>query len=342
MAKPKILYIIGSLNQTVQMHKISMELPDCEHYFSQFFGNHPLIRWASQTRFMDGTILGRKRKKIADDYLAAHGLKNDYRALQYGNTYDLVVVCNDLIMPKVARQTKSIWVQEGMIDRATWGTYLVKALGLPRYLALGTSLNGASNLCDIYCTASEGYRHYLAKMGTQFEKTIATGIPNFDNAEAFRQNDFPYYNFVLVCTSDIRETFDYENRPRFIRKCAQIAAGRPMIFKLHPNEKYDRAKREIEKYAPKGTMIFQEGDTNAMIANCDVLITQWSSVAFIGLALGKEVHSFFDVAELKKLIPIQNGGKSAQIIARLCRAYLDAERKPVEFLKNLNPQTIGL
>ncbi|MCS6904263.1 MAG: hypothetical protein RML72_01570 [Bacteroidia bacterium] len=340
MSKPKILFVIGSMNQTTQMHKIANELPECEHYFSQLYGDHFLIQWGIRNKLLEGTILGNKWKKITDEYLAAHNLKNDYRARQYNNKYDLVLMCSDLIMPKVARETKSIWIQEGMIDRATWGTYLVKALGLPRYLAFGTSLNGASNLCDIYCTASEGYRHRIAKWGTDLEKTIATGIPNFDNAAEFLNNNFPYKNYVLVCTSDIRETFDFENRPKFIRKCVKIAAGRPLIFKLHPNEKYERAKREIEKYAPAGTLIFQEGNTGEMIANCDVLITQWSSVAYIGLALGKEVHSFFNIEELKKLMPIQNGGKSAKIIANLCRQYLQYERNPQKFLKNLDRKSL--
>jgi hypothetical protein len=44
-------------------------------------------------------------------------------------------------------------------------------------------------------------------------------------------------------------------------------------------------------------------------------------VVYTGIALGKKVHSWFDVDELKKLAPIQNGGISAQKIAQVCRAY---------------------
>ena len=52
-----------------------------------------------------------------------------------------------------------------------------------------------------------------------------------------------------------------------------------------------------------------------MIANCAVLVTQFSSTAYVGLALGKEVHSYFDVEELARLCPIQNGSTSARRIA---------------------------
>jgi hypothetical protein len=61
-----------------------------------------------------------------------------------------------------------------------------------------------------------------------------------------------------------------------------------------------------------------------MIANCDILITQYSSVAYIGLALGKEVHSYFNIEELKRLMPIQNGGRSAENIAHACMEFLAA------------------
>ena len=58
-----------------------------------------------------------------------------------------------------------------------------------------------------------------------------------------------------------------------------------------------------------------------MIANCDVLVTQFSSTAYVGLALGKEVHSYFDVDELRRLCPVQNGD-SARRIADVCRELL--------------------
>ena len=60
---------------------------------------------------------------------------------------------------------------------------------------------------------------------------------------------------------------------------------------------------------------FTDGNINHMIANCDVLITKYSTVVYIGIALGKEVHSYFDINLLKDLTPIQNEGKSAELIA---------------------------
>jgi hypothetical protein len=53
-----------------------------------------------------------------------------------------------------------------------------------------------------------------------------------------------------------------------------------------------------------------------MIANCAVLITEYSSCVYVGIALGKEVHSFFDNAELQRLAPVQNNGTSAEKIAQ--------------------------
>ena len=153
------------------------------------------------------------------------------------------------------------------------------------------------------------------------DRIVVTGIPNFDHCERYRRNGFPRRGFVLVCSSDIRETARWEDRPRFIAEVVRIAGGRPIVWKLHPNENAARARAEIAAVAPAAE-IHDTGSAEEMIANCEVLVTQYSSTAYVGLALGKEVHSYFDVAELRRLCPIQNGSASAGRIANVCRALL--------------------
>jgi len=63
-----------------------------------------------------------------------------------------------------------------------------------------------------------------------------------------------------------------------------------------------------------------------MIANCDVLITRFSSTAFVGIALGKETHSDFDMDEMRRLMPVQNGS-AALNIADICRGLLEERRQ---------------
>ena len=130
-----------------------------------------------------------------------------------------------------------------------------------------------------------------------------------------------------MATSDTRETFKYENRKRFILEAVRLAAGRPLIFKLHPNEWVERATTEIERWAP-GALVYASGNTNHMVANCDMLITKFSSVVYVGLALGKEVISYFDINELRDLMPIQNGGQSAAAIADVCRRHMQDAPMP--------------
>jgi hypothetical protein len=59
-----------------------------------------------------------------------------------------------------------------------------------------------------------------------------------------------------------------------------------------------------------------------MIANASVVITQQSTCTFVAEALGKELYTNLDVEELRRLMPIQNGGASAGRIASLCRRLL--------------------
>lgn len=330
--RKKILFTIGSPNQASQMHQIASLLPDYDCYFSQLYSKHPIVRLAKRTGLLDTTILAGEFKRKGDAFLEKNRLRNDYARSIYGHTYDLVLLCSDLLVTRELRRMKSIWVQEGMTDPITpWGKW-TRRMGLPSYWAKNTAFNGSSNICDIYCAASEGYKEQFSRLGTDASKIVITGIPNYDNAATFLQNDFPHIGFVLVATSDIRETFNKDDRPGFIRRCVEIAGSRKLIFKLHPNENRDRAVREIKEHAPNA-LIYTEGNTEHMIANCEELITQYSTVVYIGIALGKKVHSYFDVEQLKRLAPIQNGGVSAARIAELCRRYIEFPGSREEFLK---------
>ena len=329
--KRKILFIGGSLNQTTQMHAIARHLEgeyDC--YFSPMYADG-LLRRLAEAGYLDFTIMGGRFRQQTEAYLNEHNLKIDYR----GKTHDyaLVLMGTDLIVPRNVRGRKYILVQEGMTDPENLAYYLVKWFGLPRYLA-STSTNGISNAYDLFCVASPGYRDLFISKGVRPEKIVVTGIPNYDNSAHLLQNDFPLHNYVLVATSDARETGKWDNRKKFIRHCLDIANGRQLIFKLHPNEKQDRAMQEIRVQDPSA-IIFTDSSIDPMIANCDVLITQYSTVVYTGIALGKEVHSYFDVNMLKRLAPIQNGGTSGVHIAATCRALLTSQQWTVN--RELSP-----
>jgi CDP-glycerol glycerophosphotransferase (TagB/SpsB family) len=64
-----------------------------------------------------------------------------------------------------------------------------------------------------------------------------------------------------------------------------------------------------------------------MIANCDEFITQYSSTAFVALALGKPVYSYYDAALLRRLLPDQNRS-AAKNIASVCEEVLESEPAP--------------
>jgi hypothetical protein len=339
--RKKILFITGSINQTTQMHQISEHLRGYDCWFSQLFPDTPFLKAVMKyTHLADRTVLAGHFRTKAESYLLEHGLKIDYEGNK--NKYDLVVYCSDMVVADKFRHHKTIWVQEGMIDKRTLLTGMVKELGLPPYFTADTSLNGSTNICDIYCTASDGYKKYFAKHGTDPAKLIVTGIPNYDNQRQYLDNDFPYHNFVMVATTDMRETYRFENRSAFIKSAVKIANGRQLLFKLHPNERFDRAEAEIRKYAPANTLIYHSGNTNHMIANCSELITQYSTVVYTGIVLGKKVHSYFDVDELKRMAPLQNGGISAKNIAEICSSYIDFDGKKEDFLSGftLRPKVV--
>lgn len=323
MKKANILYICGSLNQTRMMHKISMHLDDYNNYFTPYYADGYLRKLANQG-ILDFTILGGKFKQRTINYLASNNLKFDYEGKD--RDYQLVFTCSDLIVPSNIKKKRVILIQEGMTDPEGIAYFLVKKGKFPRWIA-STSVTGLSDCYDKFCVASEGYRQLFIKKGVNPNKIVVTGIPNHDNYAEFSLNNFPYKQYVLAATSDARETFKYENRKKFINHVMEIAGGRQIIFKLHPNENEKRAVNEINKYAP-GALVFTDTNIEEMVANCDVLVTKYSTVVYAGIALGKEVHSYFDLETLKKLLPIQNNGESAQNISQIAKELLSSSSVP--------------
>jgi hypothetical protein len=314
----RVLFICGSMNQTTQMHKIASALPDFDAYFSPFYADG-LVEEARRFGLLNRTILGPFHVMRCLTYLQKHSLQIDYRGTD--GPYDLVVTCSDLIVPRNVLHQPLLLVQEGMTDPETFLFRLVRTFTfLPRWLC-STASTGLSDAYDLFCVASEGYRDLFIGKGVKPEKIVVTGIPNFDDCASFLNNTFPHKHFVLVCTSDARETFNHERRKSTILNAVKIASGRQLIFKLHPNENAERATREIHRWAP-GALVYASGNAEEMIANCDVLMTHLSSTVYVGIALGKEVYTSFDLAQLKRMTPIQNKS-AAKLIAETCRQLLD-------------------
>jgi len=314
----KILFIGGSLNVTTMMHEIAKHLRAHDCRFSPFYADGPVLAALKRLGLLEYTILGGAARARTLDHFRLHNLTVDDGGRNGG--YDLVVMGTDLVVPHNVEGKPIVLVQEGMVDPENYRYHLVRRFGFPRYLA-NTSTTGLSHAYRRFCVASEGFRNVFIKKGVPAEKIEVTGIPNFDHASSYLDNDFPHRGYVLAATSCLRENMKYENRKRFIQKALDVAGPRRLIFKLHPNEDIVRAKREIARHAP-GALVFAEGNTNHMIANAEAVVTKYSSVALLAAAMGKEIHSDLDPAWLEQVKPLQTGGASAARIASICEEYL--------------------
>jgi len=330
-SKPKALFICGSLNQTTQMHAVARELPELDAWFTPYYVEGLLDR-ARRARLLDMTIAGFPWKERCQAYLAEHGLSLDYQGKRFHDEYELVVTCQDVyVSPSLQRLVRKgvglVLVQEGMTDPENFMYQIVRRVRLlPRWFA-STAATGLSREYERFCVASEGYRDLFVRKGCDPSKLVVTGIPNFDDMERYRKNDFPERDYVLVCTSDARETGKFfDDRPSFLKSAVAIAGDRRLIVKLHPNEDVERAKQEIAPLAPHATIVTR-GSAEEMVANCGVLVVQYSTLAYVGLALGKEVHAKYPVTELRRLLPLQNGGTSGKAIAEVCRQVFASRRR---------------
>jgi hypothetical protein len=261
-------------------------------------------------------------QEATERYLQLNALAVDPQGRTGG--YDLVVTCSDLLIPNNIKDLPIVLVQEGMIDPEDFRYRAVRRLELPRYLA-NTSMTGLSHAYRAFCVASQGFRSLFTRKGVDPSAIHVTGIPNFDNVARYQQNDLAIRDYILAATSHLRETFKYENRRRFIHRALAIADGRQLVFKLHPSENHQRAAGEIRRHAP-GSLIFAGGDIGYLIANCAALVTRYSSVILVALAMEKRVYSDLPDELLADLVPLQNGGTSAAAIADVCRRLVPSLR----------------
>ncbi len=318
-----ILFICGSLNQTQMMHQIARAMPEHSCVFTPFYAEG-LMGWMARRGMLDYTILGGRQRRLTEAYLRDHNLPVDFGATRA--KYDLVVTCTDLIIQGNIRRTPLVLVQEGMTEAEGLRYQLVRTLGLPRWLA-NTAATGLSDAYQAFCVASPGYRDLFIRKGIRAEKVFVTGIPNFDNARQYLENDFPHRGFVLAATSASREAGKLHNRIAFLQKAVHIAGDRPLFIKLHPNENFELASLEIKMVAPSAH-IYTAGNVHQMVANSEALVAENSSVIYTALALGKPVFADVDVDTLRRLMPMQNRGSSAAHIAHVCRSVLTLpERK---------------
>ncbi len=324
-----ILFICGSLNQTSQMHAVAQQMSEYRCCFTPYYADG-IEHLAAKAGLLNFCVLGGRHRRDTLQYLADHKLRVDERGADH--KYDMVVTSSDLIIQNNIRGKRMVLVQEGITEPEGRLYRLWKLFPfLPRYIA-NTATNGLSHAYDIFCVASEGYRDHFIRKGVPAEKIAVTGIPNFDNLQRHLKNDFPYRDYVLVATTPYRETYRGDDRPTFLRRCVQAAEGRPLIFKLHPTEHVERATREIKAIAPDA-QVLAHGNVNDMIANASVVMTQQSTCTFVALALGKETYTYLEKDELRRLMPIQNGGASGERIANIARRLLHTPMHALEQIR---------
>jgi hypothetical protein len=299
------------------MHKIARNLNGYGCFFTPFYADS-LLRQFGQKGWLDFTILGGKHRRNTENYLAQENLPVDFGG--QSRRYDLVVTCTDILIQENIVGSRLVLVQEGITVPEGLLYYLVRYSRFPRFLA-NTAATGLSNAFDTFCVASNGYKDLFIQKGVNPKKITVTGIPNFDHAVSYLENDFPHDNFILATTSSGRETLMRVDRIGFLHYVKWIASGHKVIFKLHPNENIGRAKREIQEIIPEA-LIYSEGNVHHMIAKCSAMVTEFSSVVFTGLALGKKIYANFDLDKIRHLTPLQNGGTSAQNIASVCEQLL--------------------
>ena len=225
VSKPRILFICGSLNQTTMLHQVARQLLRATNTRSRrITATGSCASWTNAGLWTSRSSAANWNVSRAHRRLPARPRVFRWTCAASRGDYALVVTCSDLLIQRNIRRTPTVLVQEGMTDPETALYGLVRTLGLPRWLA-GTAATGLSLAYDRFCVASEGYREFFASKGIPRERMVATGLPNFDDCARHLVNEFPHRGYVLVATSDTRETLKRNDRPQFLSWVAETRPG---------------------------------------------------------------------------------------------------------------------
>src|SRR5262245_52694753 len=109
-ARPRVLFICGSINQTTQMHQVAQQMVECDCAFSTYYDDG-YANTLKRLRLTEMTPMGYKLSARAMDYLRRHQLSVDQGGRN--GPYDLTVTCSDLCVPRNIRSAPVVLVQEG-------------------------------------------------------------------------------------------------------------------------------------------------------------------------------------------------------------------------------------
>jgi len=161
-----------------------------------------LVDAASRIGLTDFSILGGRHRRATETFLEENHLPIDFGGKAH--EYDAVITGTDLIVPRNIRSKRLILVQEGMTEEEDLLYTLVRYLKFPRFIANNGLLPDYLMLMTFFVWLQEVYRDLFIRKGVHPEKIIVTGIPNYDNAAQYYNNDFPMRGYALVATSSIR------------------------------------------------------------------------------------------------------------------------------------------
>lgn len=316
---PKILFIVGTMNQLTMQHKVANALGDnYDCWFTPYYHIRSPLFWSAEKLGILKHTFGDQIQRTLYSYIKEQSLQLDYRG-EY-NSYDLVVMGIDQFIPKniAGKRQRKLLIQEGLIWPEGWRYRLAKLPFFPRFFANSNAM-GLSLDYEYFCVASDGYLEWFAQNGIPRNLMRVTGIPNFDQIKKDAdQSQFEHNNHLLFATHCLREDLERENRRFLLNKARKLAGGRQIIVKLHPRENFKKRSDEVEHWLPEA-LVFQHGNTRAMISRCDIFMTTFSSTIFDALVLKKTIgHCELDIERVKSLLPIQHG-RAAINIAQVIR-----------------------
>lgn len=194
----RILFICGSLSQTIQMQEIAKQLPHHDCRFTPYYGDE-YESWLVQAAVADGTIDGQKARTLCLKYLNDQKLPVDMSGEL--EDYRLIVTSTDLTVQRSTPQVPVVLVQERFIVEHPSYFGLVNWQNVLRRWLSRTIRFNSDGRYDRLCVASEWYKEEYIRNGADPARIIVTGIPGVEGNgfEAHPSKNKPAQNIARVC-----------------------------------------------------------------------------------------------------------------------------------------------
>jgi UDP-N-acetylglucosamine 2-epimerase len=241
-----------------------------------------------------------KSDEFSEVYLCHKLLLNSLPFLCYGAIPDIIFL-EKLIKARapdiICLMPDGLILQQ--IASALAKKYNIPTLACSAAMETGNARSYIRHLhADKIAAMGEVIKNIYIESGIEPERIVVTGIAHFDllfnrNKEQDKQvllgSDIEPSKRTILFTTDNISLSETQRMLSGVIDAVLKMQGVQLVVKVHPSEDAGPYQTMAEKYHDPGIRVVKDTDLYALISNCELLITKYSTTALEAMMIGKPV-----------------------------------------------------